>query len=88
LLQRSNLHPPQLLQKLLENPTYLGIIDMTRSGSAYLVTDDLEDDVYISSKNLGGAMHKDKVEIELVSQRKGRKPEGIVVAILKRALNR
>ena len=67
-------------------PTHKGTIDMTRSGSAYVVTEDLDEDVYIPARNMGGAMHKDKVEIELLSQRRGRKPEGQVVAILKRAI--
>ncbi len=78
--------PPQRPAKATGKPAYQGIIDMTRSGSAYVVTDDLEEDVYIPSRNLGGAMHKDKVEIELLSHRRGRKPEGLVVAILKRAI--
>lgn len=78
--------PTQRPAKASGKPTYQGIVDMTRSGSAYVVTDELEDDVYIPARNMGGAMHKDMVKIELVPQRRGRKPEGLVVAITKRAI--
>lgn len=67
-------------------PVYKGRVDMTRSGSAYIITDDLEEDVYIPSRNIGGAMHKDQVEFELLTPRRGRKPEGLVVGIIKRAI--
>ncbi|HZV69601.1 MAG TPA: ribonuclease R [Saprospiraceae bacterium] len=67
-------------------PVYSGKVDMTRSGSAYIITDDLEDDVFVTSRNTGGAMHKDIVEFELLSQRRGRKPEGLVINIIKRAI--
>jgi len=77
---------PQRPSKASGKPTYEGTIDMTRSGSAYVVTDQLEEDVYIPARNMGGAMHKDKVEIELLSNRRGRKPEGLVVNIIKRAI--
>src|SRR5258706_10290477 len=80
-------HPTtQRPSKASGKPTHKGIVDMTRSGSAYVTTDDLEEDVYISARNVGGAMHKDKVEIELLPNRRGRKPEGLVVAIVKRAI--
>lgn len=77
---------PQRPVKATGKPIYEGTIDMTRSGSAYVMTDQLEEDVYIPSRNMGGAMHKDKVQIELSTPRRGRKPEGIVVGILKRAV--
>jgi ribonuclease R len=63
-----------------------GRVDMTRSGSAYIIMDELEDDIYIPSKYTGGAMHKDIVQVDIIPGRKGKKPEGRVVAIVKRAL--
>ncbi|MEO5906505.1 MAG: hypothetical protein ABIQ11_07255, partial [Saprospiraceae bacterium] len=63
-----------------------GTVDMTRSGSAYVVVPDMEDDVYVTSKNTGGAMNRDKVEVEIISNRRGRKPEGRIVSIVKRAI--
>ena len=65
-----------------------GTVDMTRSGSAYIETDSLEEDVYISPKNLQGALHGDTVRIIVFPERPGRygrKKEGEVIKVLKRA---
>ncbi|MBL0009447.1 MAG: hypothetical protein IPP25_20320 [Saprospiraceae bacterium] len=59
---------------------------MTRSGSAYVIMDDIEEDIYVPAKYTGGAMHKDIVRVDIIPGRKGRKPEGRVVTIVKRAL--
>ena len=40
--------------------TLVGEIDMTRTGSAYVVTDEHEEDVYIPAKRMNGALHGDK----------------------------
>ena len=63
-----------------------GRVDMTRSGSAYVIIEDMEEDIYVPAKYTGGAMHKDIVQVDIIPGRKGRKPEGRVVAIVKRAL--
>ncbi len=63
-----------------------GRVDMTRSGSAYVIVEDREEDVFVSQKYTGGAMHRDVVQVELLPPRKGKKPEGRVVGIVKRAL--
>lgn len=63
-----------------------GTVDLTRSGSAYVVVADMEEDIYVSAKNIGGAMNRDKVEVEIISNRRGRKPEGRIVAVVKRAI--
>lgn len=63
-----------------------GRVDMTRSGSAYVIVDDMDQDVYVSSRNLGTAMNRDRVEVEIFSQKRGRKPEGKVVGIVKRSV--
>src|SRR5688500_1190916 len=57
---------------------------MTRSGAAYVIVEDMEDDIYVSGKNVGGAMNRDKVEVEIISSRRGRKPEGRIVNVVKR----
>ena len=63
-----------------------GRVDMTRSGSAYVIVQDMEEDVFVSQKYTNGAMHRDTVEIELLPPRKGKKPEGRVVNVVKRAI--
>jgi ribonuclease R len=67
-----------------------GRVDMTRTGAAYIVTDDLDTDVYVSPKYVNGALHGDTVKVLLfpTSPRHrnapDRKPEGEVAQVLKR----
>jgi ribonuclease R len=63
-----------------------GRIDMTRSGAAYVIVEDLEEDVYVPAKYTGGAMQKDIVQVDVIPARRGKKPEGRIIAIVKRAL--
>lgn len=66
--------------------SYTGRLDMTRSGSAYVVVDGLEDDIYIPARYTAGAMNRDIVEIFVMPARRGRRPEGRVLTVVKRAL--
>ena len=61
-----------------------GTVDMTRMGYGFISTDDLEDDVFVSAKNLKTALHGDKVKVYLYAKRKGARPEGEVVEIIER----
>jgi len=67
---------------------YSGTVDMTRSGAAYIINSESVEDIYIHSKNLKGAMHKDEVTVAVSESRSRRRPEGKVVSIEKRALTR
>jgi ribonuclease R len=62
-----------------------GTVDMTRMGYGFISTDDLEEDVFISAKNLRTALHGDKVKVWLYAKRKGARPEGEVVEIIERS---
>lgn len=62
-----------------------GTIDMTRQGYGFLTGADLEEDVFISNRNLNTALHGDKVKVRLLVRKKGNRPEGEVTEITKRA---
>ncbi|MFD1631969.1 ribonuclease R [Pseudopedobacter beijingensis] len=64
-----------------------GIIDLANDGSAYLVADDEteEKDIYIAPRKLRRALHGDHVKIYVYASKKGKRKEGEVVEILKRA---
>ncbi|MGB0176755.1 MAG: ribonuclease R, partial [Owenweeksia sp.] len=62
-----------------------GRVDMTAKGSAYVISEDRETDVYITPKNLNQALHGDQVKVLLFAQRKNKKPEGEIVEILERS---
>ncbi len=64
-----------------------GKVDMTAKGSAYVISDDLDQDVYITPANVGHALQGDLVKVLMYAQRKNKKPEGEIVEILERARN-
>lgn len=64
---------------------YTGSVDMTRSGAAFITSSDAVEDIYVSSNDLKGAMHKDIVTVAVELGQSGRRPRGKVVRIEKRA---
>lgn len=72
--------------KVLAKADYVeGTIDMTSRKTAYFISPELEDDVFIPTGNLNKALDKDKVKVYIYNRRKGRRPEGEVVEIIERA---
>lgn len=65
--------------------TYItGIIDLTAKGSAYLVSDESKEDVFIPQAGLKHALNGDKVKAVVYARSKTRRPEGEVVEIIER----
>lgn len=62
-----------------------GTVDMTRSGAAFIVIDDLNEDVYVHAKNMNSALHGDKVEVEVFTIKGRRRAEGEVKKVIERA---
>ncbi len=63
-----------------------GKVDMTTDGSAFVVPDDeFEKDIFVSARKLHNALHGDQVKVYIYAKKSGRKNEGEVVEIIKRA---
>lgn len=61
-----------------------GVIDMTGRKTAYFVSTDFEDDVFIPTNNLNHALDGDKVKVYVYNRRKGKRVEGEVIEVLER----
>lgn len=62
-----------------------GTVDMTRHGYGFVVAEDMDEDVFVTAKNLRTALHGDKVKVWLFARKKGARPEGEVVEIIERS---
>ena len=68
-----------------ESSLHEGVVDMTRTGAAYILCDDLDDDVYVAAKNMGTALHGDRVQLSVYTPPGRRRAEGEVKKVLERA---
>ncbi|MBM3405701.1 MAG: VacB/RNase II family 3'-5' exoribonuclease, partial [Bacteroidetes bacterium] len=59
-------------------------VDMKQTGKAYLISDEMKEDVFIAPNNTHHALDGDIVKVFLLPLRKGRKLEGEVVDIIER----
>lgn len=64
---------------------YTGVIETTRKGAGYIRCEELDDEVYIHSKNMHHALNGDTVSFELKQTAKGERPEGKITAVIQRA---
>ena len=76
--------PADQIRKHPRGKEITGMVDMKRTGKAYILTDELDEDVYIAASNTNRALDGDKVRVQLFPQRTGRKPEGKVVEVIER----
>jgi ribonuclease R len=63
----------------------VGTVDMTQKGYAFIVTEEMEEDIFVAGPNLNRALNGDKVRVYLNAMRKRKQPEGEVVEIIERA---
>ncbi|MGD2034181.1 MAG: ribonuclease R [Bacteroidales bacterium] len=63
----------------------IGTIEITPGGYGFVVTDAIEEDVFISQKNLHHALNGDTVKVYLFARKKNLNPEGEVIEVLERA---
>ncbi len=71
-------------QIIAQTDYYEGVLDMTSRKTAYFVSAELEDDIFIPTNNLNKALDGDKVKVYIYNRRRGKKPEGEVVEVLER----
>ncbi|MGB2043556.1 MAG: ribonuclease R [Flavobacteriaceae bacterium] len=62
-----------------------GIFDLTARGSGYIISDDFEEDIFISSNKTMGALSGDEIEFYILNRKKKGRLEGEVTQILKRS---
>ncbi len=62
----------------------VGKLQVKAQGYGFLVRDDGGEDIFISQKNMGSALHGDRVEVRVWAHQAGKLPEGQVQSILER----
>lgn len=75
---------PDLLAEKYQHVIIEGKVDMKQTGKAYVISKDVDDDVFIASGNTGHAIHGDIVKVRLFPIRKNHKTEGEIIEIVKR----
>lgn len=88
LVEQGRLFEPQRGSfKLKASSNFIeGKVDMTQSGSAYVVIEDADTDIYIHSKNTKNALNGDIVKVNVFpSKTNSSKIEGEIVEIVQRA---
>ncbi|MFH2142634.1 MAG: ribonuclease R [Bacteroidota bacterium] len=80
------LEPERGKYKLKPRSGYIqGAVDLTSKGYAFIKTDEMPEDVFVSQSNLRHALNGDLVKVYLYARKKSFHPEGEVVEIIKRA---
>ena len=77
-------HQGKYRTKVAARGNITGTVDMTRMGYGFVISEDIEEDVFVSAENLRTALHGDKVKVRLYAKRKGARPEGEVMEIIER----
>ncbi|MRG44308.1 ribonuclease R [Chitinophaga sp. SYP-B3965] len=68
-----------------QKKTYKGIVDVTRTGMAYVAVEGLASDILVKQKNIGSALDGDEVLVDVIGSAKERgRTEGYITDVLKR----
>ncbi|MDA3883061.1 MAG: ribonuclease R [Bacteroidales bacterium] len=62
----------------------VGKVDSTPYGTAYIISPETEEDIFIAPPNLHHALHGDTVKVYLFAQTSRRRPEGEIIEILEK----
>jgi len=85
IIYRSNKNKYMMLE---DSHLKKGIMRVNKKGFGFVEVGNLEDDIYISSDNMNGAIHDDVVLVEITSKMNLGKLEGRVLRIIERKINR
>lgn len=74
-------------KKRASNNYLEGKVDMTRSGAAFIISEESEQDIFIAPSNINSAHENDKVRVKLFEDTRGRRKhrEGVITEVLERA---
>ncbi len=64
-----------------------GKVDMTKSGAAFVITEEADQDIFVAPSNVNSAQDNDRVRVKLFEDNRGRRKrrEGVIVNVLERA---
>ena len=62
-----------------------GKVELTLRGTGYIISDESDEDVFVTQSNLNHALSGDTVKVYLYAKKRGKQPEGEVVEIIQRA---
>ncbi len=62
-----------------------GIIDFTASGTAFVVVSEKDSDIFIPEKKTRDALNGDLVKVNIINRKSGKRQEGEVTEVIKRA---
>lgn len=84
LIQQNELEETQQGKyRLVSKGGYIiGKVDLTAYGTAYVISPESQEDIFISASNLNHALNGDTVKVYLFAKNPKRRPEGEVVEIL------
>ncbi|MFC2152555.1 ribonuclease R, partial [Bacteroidota bacterium] len=72
--------------KLASQGGYIeGKVELTMRGAGFIISDELDEDVFVSQSNLNHALNGDIVKVYLYAKKRGKQPEGEVIEIIKSA---
>lgn len=64
---------------------FTGKVEITQRGAAYVIVDELNEDIYVSKSLTGMALNGDTVTVELIRQKKGSRLEGRIIEVTERS---
>lgn len=72
--------------KLIQQGGYItGKVQLTMRGAGFIISEESDEDVFVTQSNLNHALNGDTVKVFLYAKKRGKQPEGEVVEIIERA---